>query len=523
MRVVNLLAKTVSSVATLALLIGLELTTPLNQARAAERVHTPRSTRIRMGLDRSIVAIHPTKVDKRGRPLPAGTGWPHPRPRLAGFSPLIVMATSNARADAGDFEHDLWDSYVGGPVQPEPPPQLPPERDFVIGYMDTGAVVDLVAGAGRDFLGLSGSMLSTYDVELSGVGGTVLAPITQPLGLFAAGLSAVNPDGSIDRTALVGHSNVSVVAADPVVCGGEEAGIAVIGTSFLAFFDAIIRVDTPRTVNIAGETITGPDVQISSLLFPTFTISNQINIEFGGQLPVLTASYLADGALVPQLPTALSLSPILGPTGGAFFTTIWVSHGGRPEQPLRVLVDTGAQSSIISPGMAANLNLPLQPDFPVSVCGVGGLVDDVPGYYVDYVRINALGGELEFSRAPFVVLDLESPETGQLDGVLGMNFFWNRNVFLEPSITSSGFLSVSAPIPVPFGDNDVDFDVDVTDYEVFASCIPDAGFPLSPECDHLDADGDLDIDLADFGWFQDCFSGTDVVADPTCGSDAGGS
>ena len=45
---------------------------------------------------------------------------------------------------------------------------------------------------------------------------------------------------------------------------------------------------------------------------------------------------------------------------------------------------------------------------------------------------------LEFSHVPFIVLDMESSEGGALDGILGMNFFWNRNIVLEPTTTGGG-------------------------------------------------------------------------------------
>ncbi|MCH7872426.1 MAG: hypothetical protein IID33_12070, partial [Planctomycetes bacterium] len=167
-----------------------------------------------------------------------------------------------------------------------------------------------------------------------------------------------------------------------------------------------------------------------------------------------------------------------------------------------------------------NLNLPLVPDFTVDVCGVGGLVFDVPAYYVDFVKINSLGGPLLFSRAPFVIIDLPSPEGEDivLDGILGMNFFWNRNLVFEPSLTASAFLHISDPIPVAFGDTDVDFDVDLTDARLIIDCLSGPGTAtVSPECDHLDGDQDDDIDMRDYARFQRCFSGGNITADPTCG------
>lgn len=152
-------------------------------------------------------------------------------------------------------------------------------------------------------------------------------------------------------------------------------------------------------------------------------------MEIGGISPVTTCSYYPDfeDLITPIAPTQLSFTPLSFPTGGVFFSNVQALMG-EPSPTnfpitMRLMVDTGAQASIISPAMAAELNLPLDPDFTISACGIGGIIEGIPGYFIDYVKINAFGGALEYSRAPFVVLDLLSPEGGALDGVLGMNFF----------------------------------------------------------------------------------------------------
>ncbi len=481
---------------------------------------------IRAGFGRTIVEVRPGPAKSVAEGDVAAMQYPHPRPRLAGFSPLIAITTSNKRSeDDIDYEHDLEASYVGDPLDPNTEPGADP--DFVIGYLDSGAVVDLAAGSAADLLGLGpfDGNLTTNTVPIGGVGGTVDAWVSQPIGFFAVGLSAVDEYGLLDFSAMVGHSNVSTLAAPSLDCGGDEALTAVVGTPFLAFYNTIIRVDTPQTVTVGGETYTGPDVQIQQQYYTLPTYARAVAIEFGGLSPVLTASYFPDfeDLRTPIFPTQLSFSPLSVPLGGAFFATIQVLEGEpgptNPAQSMRVMVDTGAQSSIMSPAMAASLNLPMEPDFTVSVCGVGGLVEDVPGYYIDYVKISAWGGALEFSRAPFVVLDLESPEGGSLNGVLGMNFFWNRNVILEPALSLSGFLHVSDPIPFAYADFDLDFDVDAFDAETFVSCLTGPGpSTLNPECDHIDGNVDGAVDLADFRQFQLCFSGPDTTADTDCGN-----
>ena len=400
---------------------------------------------------------------------------PYPQPPLAGFSPLVAITTSDRRSsDDFDTEHVLVSSYVGRPLN------APADDNFVIGVADTGAMADLAAGAGAEMLGLTGRYLTASPAPIGGIGGTVDAVVTVPVGIFAAGLAAVEPDGTLDLSQVVGHTNVCAVAAPPISCGNDEEITAVVGTPLLAFYTTVIRVDQPRKVVVRGRMYIGPDVQLlDSYQPPIQEYQRRIPIELGGLTPVMTATYfgfpnLEDplGPLEPLTPTLLSMSGFSLPTGALFYTDMGVLHGTagplNPLQTMRVMVDTGAQASIMSSNMTARLNLPLEPDFVTQACGTGGLVE-LPGYYIDYVRINAQGGAMEFAHVPFVVYDLESPEGGTFDGVLGMNFFWNRNVALEPTVGGAGFLHVSDPVPYAYIDLNFDDIVDMTDFAVFAS------------------------------------------------------
>jgi len=494
---------------------------------AADAPTASRATSIRMGPGGTIVAVHPRPTTPRAT---AGStaSYPFPRPRLTGFSPLIAITTSNKHSPPGidDWEHHLETGYGCDPFSPPTPGRCGPlhsraDENFVVGVLDSGSVVDLAAGTGAETLGLVGTYLTTNVVPIGGVGGQVDALISQPIGIYAAGLSAIDGGGRLNLDAVVGHSNVAALVAPPIDCGAGEVVTAFVGTPFLSFYNTVIRVDTPRRVTVGDQTFTAPDVQIQSLLDPIPEYARFFAMEFGGLFPVTTASYYPDfeDLVTPIIPTQLSLASVFVPTGGAFFSTVRATMGAptNPLTTMRMMVDTGAQASIMSPGIAADLNLPLEPDFTIDACGVGGLAQNIPGYYIDYVRINAFGGMLEFSRAPFVVLDLTSPEGGPLDGILGMNFFWNRNVAFEPSLTGSSFFDVSDPIPVAFGDSDVDFHVDAADASFFFVCMTGpASTGVSPECDHLDADSDGSIDLDDLAKFQNCFSGSAQSADPTC-------
>lgn len=466
----------------------------------------------------------PSMIVAAGEPVAAGTlSTPYPRPPLAGFSPLVAITTSDKhQSDNLMWDHTLHDAYTGNALN------APADQNFAIGIFDSGSVVDLVAEPWDAVLGLTGTYLTGNFFPIGGTGGTVDATISKPIGYFANGLSAIDASsGLLDLTQVVGHGNNSLLVAPEIACGNGEALTAVLGTGFVSFFNTIIRVDTPIHRDVGGDDVLSPSVQIQdqSITLPVYPRKMSMTFSSGG-LPATTASYY--GLLDPWtdevdiiLPTLLGMGSGMIPLGGYFFATIGAIEGEpgptNPLQSMRVLVDTGAQSSIITPGMAANLNLDLyNPDFTVDICGIGGLTTDVPGFWVDYIKINAAGGALEFSQAPFVVVDLASPDGGQFDGVLGMNFFWNRNVIFEPVLSGSSFLHLSSPIAFAYGDFDRDLDVDQDDFAFFSLCSSGPGIPFSAECTHVDADDDGDIDQTDFGFFQACLSGENVPADVNC-------
>jgi hypothetical protein len=447
---------------------------------AAEMPVVPQNRGIRLANGLRITAVTPS--DKSPQPSPdiriAAETPALPQPPVAGFSPLIAIATSDRRSsDDFDWEHALVSSYVGKPLN------APAEQNFVVGILDTGSVVDLAAGDSAQILGLKGRYLTTSVFPIGGVSGTMDTTITQPIGVFAAGLGAIDPNGQLDLTKLVGHTNVAALASPAIECANGESVSAIVGTSLLAFYTTVIRVDQPRRVVVRGKAYISPDIQLTDSYTPEPSVyRHRIPMELGGLSPVATATYyafpdLSDlenilGEWLPLTPTLLSMGAMTLPTGGSFFADVGVLQGQPGPlnilRSARMLVDTGAQSSIISSNLAAKLNLPLEPDFVAEICGVGGS-NAAPGYYIDYVRMDAMGGALEFAHVPFIVLDMESPEGGSLDGILGMNFFWNRNVVLEPTTSGSGFLHLSDPVPYAYIDLNEDDAVDAADFAVFAA------------------------------------------------------
>jgi len=394
---------------------------------------------------------------------------------LSGFTPLVAATTSDERKN-GEFEweHTLRESFSGNPLSSDP------ATDYAVAVVDTGASVNLFGAGDVVRSGVTGDFMTDNFLTITGTSGEVSAPISQPIGIFAQGFGAIDNAGRLDISTVKGQTNVSAVAI-PIDSDPDTASIpTVVGVPLLAFYTTVIRNDNVKTINVRGQEFSSPDVQILNQFDPNIPVlKHSIPIEFGGPLPATTASYSALDLLdpfnadftTPLQPTLLSPGAGSFIGGGNFFSKMRIGQGElsptNPVEEIRVLVDTGAQASILSRAVAADLNIDLNsPDFTLDVLGIGGLNKDVPGFYIDFVRLNASGGALEFSKVPFLVLDVQSPEGGLLDGVMGTNFFWNRNVVFEPSLTDSAFLHISEPLFGPEvmpGDINFDLQLDASD------------------------------------------------------------
>ncbi|MEP0844276.1 MAG: retroviral-like aspartic protease family protein, partial [Phycisphaerae bacterium] len=363
------------------------------------------------------------------------------RPPLFGFLPrLAVMLTNKKKRDFDqDMTHVLAQASppgtdIGSPLNP------PAEEHFVIGVLDSGANAHVIAEPYATELGLTWPYLTETPFSTEGVGGSLDGVLSYPIGLFVAGLDAVAPDGRLDVLRTVGHYNVSVIATDELNCGQGESLSALVGDPLLTFYKSIIRISQPRVVEVGGVEYGSPDVQLVSTI-PSGTLSQfprSVPLTYSGQLPPQSCSYgwtLADDGpdlTTPSFPSVLSYMALLE-EGGLYLVNVGMVQGEpgplNPLQTFKFILDTGAQATLITENTAANLGLDLfDPHFTVDVCGVGGLVSGIPGFFIDYVRINSSGpatGLLEYEHAPVIVLNLPAGAGAAIGGLLGMNFFWN--------------------------------------------------------------------------------------------------
>ena len=121
---------------------------------------------------------------------------------------------------------------------------------------------------------------------------------------------------------------------------------------------------------------------------------------------------------------------------GAMFIDIDMLHGTRSIQDKEFLFDTGADLTVVSQLTAARLGFDVltdQPDFVLEVEGAGGVSPGVPGFYIDELNIDTVGGAFTLQNVPVAVLDLPNPNdpANILDGIVGMHLFNGRNLVID--------------------------------------------------------------------------------------------
>jgi len=365
-------------------------------------------------------------------------------PPVDGFIPWIVVSVTKERKAELEFEADI-ETFVRGSF----PTGVDPDTDFIIGLFDTGASAHVMGYADGVLAGVyNGGLLTGNEIVVSGVTGSVVATVSQPLGVFIDGLSAIDPDTmTLDRSAMMGESNVAImVGQDP---GPLPDLPTAIGSPMSVYYTTLIRNDHTLTVERNGTQFTAPDIELYETgdpQAPRFT--NVIPLELrplGGisvqYIPTLDMGLggldlddILGGGFGSDFPPA-SPSIIIGNSSQSLFFvhSVDLHEGDKSAMDKdRFMLDTGAQVTVVGSRIAARLRLdPAAPEFEVEIEGVTGDVTIAPGYYIDALDIPALGQWFQAREVPVVLLDISSPEGGTLDGIIGMNLFVDFNLIVR--------------------------------------------------------------------------------------------
>jgi len=347
-------------------------------------------------------------------------------PPIDGFVPWIAVSLTDARSGELEIDAIPTTSVIGNPLPPSNP-----QSDYAIGIFDTGAAAHLMAHDAATKAGLSGDYITSNMIEIMGATDSVYAWVSQPIGLFIDGLGAIEPNGLlIDDSGMVGETNVSIIVGDTI----ESPNLpTVVGTPLSVYFAAAFRNDQQITITHDGNEFTAPDIHFYEDTDPCIpNYSNTIYLELrptGG-----AAVQYFPNLLEPFEPIIPSTITVLLPAQSLFFfSSVDLIHGDeRAIDKDGFMFDTGAQVTVISGAIAARLELDTnKPDFEVEIRDVTGDTTVKPGFYIDELKIPALGESLEFTHTPVIMLDVASPEGGTLEGIIGMNLFVEFNFVLR--------------------------------------------------------------------------------------------
>jgi predicted aspartyl protease len=352
-------------------------------------------------------------------------------PPIAGFVPRVAIAVTDRRSTDDDWAAQTHMSVVGRHLTNSP------ETNFVIGLFDTGASTHVVGYAAASRTGIyAADLLTPSETELVGAVSSVFARVSHPLAIFMDGLAAIDTDSmTLDESRMVGQSNVSVVVGDEPEPDQPDLP-TVIGSPMSVYFVTVINNDNPITVTQDGNDLTSPDIRFyehSDPGIPIYENNIPLNLIPAGGLNV---QYIIDFEAIIDFtfqPGSPSVIFGIGAQSLFFVNSVDIQHGARGAiDKKRFMVDTGAQITVIGSGVGSRLGLdPVNPDFEVDIQDVTGEITIHPGFYVDSLQIPALGDWLEFTNVPVVLLDVDSPEGGTLDGIIGMNLFTNFNLVLR--------------------------------------------------------------------------------------------
>ena len=364
-------------------------------------------------------------------------GWAQEVP-LGGFIPFVGIGLTDEFKTFDDdvfyFEGETENSYVGNSLG---------SGYTDIALLDTGAAVhiitDTAAGSSGFDINSEGFSGTNFQEIFGATGGSLFMTIDDPLGIFAAGLGDRVSAGSslvMDPNDYRGQSSVSVLEA-----GSDWTLPNILGLPMAAQQGIHILNSQPEIFEYQGRTMRTPQVE-----FFDIGQGDQQGIIRRAQLKLLPSeSFTAGPVYIPSLvidPNNLDFDFHDNPTtptvvsNGGLFLEVDIENNGTSNQNVDFLFDTGADLTVVSEFLALNMGIDVvldEPDFLIEVEGAGGVAGGVPGYFVEQMEIDAVGGSLTLENVPVVVLNVPDPlsPANIIDAIIGMHVFAGRDLVID--------------------------------------------------------------------------------------------
>ena len=364
-----------------------------------------------------------------------------PVPPLEGPIMIVPITLTDQRSPEFEFFATAHAGVDGSPLPGA-------TANVALAVLDSGAGTHLVSYPDSVAFGLQGSYLTENTFQAGGVDGTVDLAVSQPVGFFVHGLQDLDPSGNPQPSLMFGQGNF---ACGVNTLGNYELGSDVptlIGAPFMLYFAASIRNSEPLHVEVLGKSVSSPSITFfadpADPQIPVLAHKIFLETRPTGE-PAVAYLFLFDAQ--PYAPSTI----LAGQSASAlFFTASSMSFTeGANISSGKMMVDTGAQATLLSEIAAAELDLDLQnPDFEVEVQGLSGGTVTAPGFYIDSATIPAGGGAVSWANIPVIILNLPSPEGGTLYGIFGNNLTATRDLVFNGA-ASPPYLGVTAPIVSP--------------------------------------------------------------------------
>jgi hypothetical protein len=392
---------------------------------------------------------------------------------IGGYQPLVAVSMTNEdTVDDLEFFAVNTDTYLANGLPGVNALASNGSPHYQVALLDTGAQVHLMTAdaiTGFDFAG--NSLLGTEVIGLGGAGGTESATIHDPTGIYVTGFSNATGGASLslNTSSLIGQYNVSIVGAD------DPASILpnVVGLPLASQYTTVINADQRKEIVVGAEVFESPEVQMLPFGdpgIPSITLTAPLQLLPG-------SAFASPPAFFPNLglpdPNDFHQDPsIPSNTPGAMFIQGDIFNDGVAQNDLLMFFDTGAQVTVVSELVASNLGFDVvldTPEFTVEIQGAGGVVLDVPGFYVESFGLDTTGGSFDLNDVPVVVLNVPDPRDGIniVPAIIGTNLFSDRNIVINPE-PGNAYLAISGIVTIE-GDLNSDGFVGIADINIVLS------------------------------------------------------
>ena len=366
---------------------------------------------------------------------------------LGGFIPFVGIGMTNEfkTLDALDFGAI---PFITDPATSPGAPLLGTGGTpfFDLALLDTGAATHIItqeAFHGFDIIG--NGMRGTNIQPIGGATGIIDLEINDAAGIYATGLGDRTSAGTtleLDTSTLRGQTSIATLTAPDEWTLPNILGLPMAAQHLIA-----IKNSDPQIFQHQGRTVRTPQVEFRDLGSGSDGILRRapLNLRPGigfvqGPQYVFnldTGDILGGGNIeIHNDPASPSVIIDSSGNGAGLFIDIDFENDGHSMQDTELLFDTGADLTVVSEIMAARLGFdPVldKPDFVLEVEGSGGVSSGIPGFYIDELNIDTVGGSFTMQNVPVAVLDVTNPNDpgNVIDGILGMHLFTGRDLIID--------------------------------------------------------------------------------------------